>query len=429
MTMTAPDPQSVADAIESLVRTDRGRLLSALIARLKSFQLAEDALQDALASAVVHWGRTGLPASPQGWLLKVALRKAIDRLRSSAREDRKTVEIARLSVAEAAETTIEDIADERLRLIFTCCHPALEPKTRVALTLRTLGGLSTPEVAAAFLDNETTMGQRLSRARAKILAAGIPYAIPEPEAWAERLQSVLTVVYLIFNQGYSGTDTARAPQLGEEAIYLARMLNSLRPDEAEIEGLLALMLITEARRPARLDPGGTSVPIAAQDRQLWDDARIAEGLALLDRAMARRAAGPFQVKAAIAALHAQAEPPDWPQIVLLYDSLLRMEPTPVVQLNRAVALAEAGALEAGLRVLEQLAAALAGYQPFHAAHAELLARSGRTEATLAAYDRAIGLATNPSDAVFLSSRRDLVAAASPEALPDRDPAPQNPLAD
>ncbi|GAU84832.1 RNA polymerase sigma factor [Bosea sp. BIWAKO-01] len=414
MSDAAPDPRSVSCTIENVVRTDRGRLLSALIVQLKNFQLAEDALQDALASAVVHWGRTGLPASPQGWLLKVALRKAIDRLRKSAREDREAGEIARLSLAEAAETTTEDIADERLRLIFTCCHPALEPKTRVALTLRTLGGLSTAEVAAAFLDNETTMGQRLSRARTKILAAGIPYAVPGPEAWSERLQSVLTVVYLIFNQAYSGADESHASPLGEEAIYLARMLNGLRPDQAEIEGLLALMLITEARRAARLDAGGTSIPLALQDRRLWDGARIAEGLALLDRVVARRAPGPFQIKAAIAALHVQVEPPDWPQIVLLYDSLLRMEPTPVVQLNRAAALAEAGALRAGLHALGSLASALSAYQPFHAAHAELLSRSGSTDAALAAFDRAIGLASNPSDALFLRCRRDQVARQAPE---------------
>lgn len=409
MHRAAADPQAVSRAIDALARTDRGRLLSALIARLKNFQLAEDALQEALTSAVVHWGRTGLPASPQGWLLKVALRKAIDLLRKDAREDRKTAEIARLSLDEAAEDSTDDIPDERLRLIFTCCHPALESKIQVALTLRTLGGLSTPEVASAFLDNETTMGQRLSRARAKILAAGIPYAVPGPEAWAERLQSVLTVVYLIFNQGYSCAAGDRVRQLGEEAIYLARMLNCLRPDEAEIEGLLALMLITEARRAARLGTEGTSIPIASQDRKLWNDGRIAEGLSLLDRAMARRAAGPFQIKAAIAALHVQSEPPDWPQIVLLYDSLLRMEPTPVVQLNRAVALAEAGAPEAGLRALEMLAKVLDAYQPFHAAHAELLSRCGRTGAALAAYDRAIDLASNPSDAVFLRHRRVQVA--------------------
>ena len=405
MHSAAPDPQAVSQAIDALARTDRGRLLSALIARLKNFQLAEDALQDALASAVVHWGRTGVPASPQGWLLKVALRKAIDLLRKDAREDRKTAEIARLSVDEAYENTTDDIPDERLRLIFTCCHPALESKTQVALTLRTLGGLSTPEVASAFLDNETTMGQRLTRARAKILAAGIPYAVPGPEVWAERLQSVLTVVYLIFNQGYSCAAGDRVRQLGEEAIYLGRMLDSLRPGEAEIEGLLALMLITEARRAARLDADGTSIPIASQDRKLWNDGRIADGLSLLDRAMARRAAGPFQIKAAIAALHVQSEPPDWRQIVLLYDSLLRMEPTPVVQLNRAVALAEAGAPEAGLRVLESLASVLDAYQPFHAANAELLSRCGRTSAALAAYDRAIDLTSNPSDAAFLRHRR------------------------
>ncbi len=409
MPSAVPDPQSVSEAIEALARADRGRLMSVLIARLKNFQLAEDALQEALASAVLHWGRTGLPASPQGWLLTVATRKAIDLVRKTSRENRKAADIAILLIEETTDAAAEDIPDERLRLIFTCCHPALEPKTRVALTLRTLGGLGTAEVASAFLDNETTMGQRLSRARAKILAAGIPYAVPEPEAWAERLQSVLTVIYLIFNQGYSSTSENLPRRLGEEAIDLARMLNDLRPNEAEIEGLLALMLITEARRSARLDADGTSIPIASQDRKLWNEGRIAEGLALLDRAMTRRAAGPFQVKAAIAALHAQSEPPDWPQIVLLYDSLLRMEPTPVVQLNRAVALAEAGALEAGLRVLEALGPELDAYQPFHAAWAELLSRSGRMAAAVAAYDRAIDLASNPSDVLFLKHRRALAA--------------------
>lgn len=419
---------TAAAAIEAVVRQDRGRLLSALISRLRNFQLAEDALQDALASAVVHWGRVGVPASPQGWLLRVGMRKAIDRLRSAAREDRKAAEIARLAVEEADETQVEDIADERLRLIFTCCHPALEPKTRVALTLRTLGGLSTAEVARAFLDPEPTMGQRLTRARTKITAAGIPFVVPEPEAWDERLQSVLTVVYLIFNQGYSilqsvvtlqSPDIAHSPDLCAEAIYLARMLMELRPDEAEIEGLLALLLITHARRKARVSPDGASVTLTAQDRNLWDAAGIAEGVAVLDRAVQRRKPGPFQIKAAIAAVHVQTAPTDWRQIAMLYQSLLRLEPTAVVALNHAVAVAEAGALAEGLRSLELIAQELRDYQPYHAVLADLLKRNRQWSESLAAYDRAIAMAGNSADAAFLSNRRAeaVVLAADEKTLP------------
>ncbi|MGB8812110.1 MAG: RNA polymerase sigma factor [Paracoccaceae bacterium] len=405
--MGSPGAAEVTAAIEAVVRQDRGRLLSALISRLRDFQLAEDALQDALASAVVHWGRAGLPASPQGWLLRVAMRKAIDRLRISAREAQKAAAIAVLFNDEADVPEADSFPDDRLKLIFTCCHPALEPKTRVALTLRTLGGLTTAEVARAFLDPEPTMGQRLTRARAKILAAGIPYSVPGPQDWAERLQSVLAVIYLIFNQGYSAPSQDQTPRaaLCAEAIDLVRMLDSLRPQEPEIEGLAALMLITDARSSARLDVGGASVAIADQDRGLWHHGQILEGLALLDAAMARRAPGPFQMKAAIAALHVQADPPDWPQIVLLYDSLLRIEPTPVVRLNRAVALAEAGAVQAGLQTLEALSSELYDYQPYHAALADLLRRNGQIDSAIDAYDRAIALTTNPADAAFLGKRR------------------------
>ena len=402
----ALDPASVAAAVEAVVRADRGRLLAALIARLRDFQLADDALQDALGSALIHWGRTGLPASPQGWLLRVALRKAIDRLRRAAREARKVADLTMLADAEASATEPEANADERLRLVFTCCHPALEPKTRVALTLRTLGGLSTAEVAGAFLDAEPAMGQRLSRARSKIARAGIPFEVPEPEAWAERLQSVLTVIYLIFNAGYSASEVAPSIRatLCDEAIYLGRMLDQLQPGDPEIEGLLALMLITHARRDARFSEGA-SVPLEAQDRRRWDHARIDEGVAVLDRAMARRAVGPCQIKAAIAALHVADGVTDWRQIVLLYDSLIRFEATPVVQLNRAVALAEAGALAAGQRVLDALAAELDAYQPFHAARAELLRRAGRAAEASLAYDRAIALAAAPADVALLQQRR------------------------
>jgi RNA polymerase sigma-70 factor (ECF subfamily) len=402
MSLAASRAVAVTRAIDAVMRADRGRLIAALIARLGDFQLAEDALQEAALSAVTHWGRSGLPASPQGWLLKVALRKAIDRLRGGRREDRKAADLARLSRDEADATEPEMIPDDRLRLIFTCCHPALDPKSRVALTLRTLGGLTTGEIARAFLDQEPTMGQRLSRAKAKIAAAGIPFRLPEREDFADRLGSVLTVVYLIFNAGYTvGPGLDR--DLCDEAIYLARMLKSLAPGEAEVEGALALLLLTHARRGAR-SPGGVTVALPDQDRALWDKAQIAEGLALVDRALARGRAGPFQIKAAIAACQMQ-DPPDWPQIAALYGALHAHEPTPVVELNRAVALAEAGSLPQALALTGRLAEALAGYQPFHAAEAELLVRAGQTAAALQAYARAIALAASPADAAFLAQRR------------------------
>ncbi|NUB43257.1 RNA polymerase [Fertoebacter nigrum] len=401
---------AVTRTLEAVMRNDRGRLTAALIARLRDFQLAEEVLQEAAVSALTHWGRSGLPSSPQGWLLRVALRRAIDRLRSGQRDARRAADLAVLAADEADDTEPHMIADDRLRLIFTCCHPALEPKTRVALTLRTLGGLTTVEIAGAFLDDPTAMGQRLSRAKAKIAAAGIPFAIPAPEDWAERLQSVLVVVYLIFNQGYSANPGPQPLRrdLCEEAIFLARMLDALRPGEAETEGLLALLLLTHSRHAAR-HMAGVSVPLAQQDRALWDAPMIAEGLALLDRAMERRAPGPFQIKAAIGALHAAPGVTDWPQIALLYDSLLRMEPTPVIRLHRAVALAEAGALEPALLLLEPLARELDDYQPFHAARADLLARAGRIAAALTAYDQAIALAGSAADASFLGIRRDAAA--------------------
>ena len=396
---------AVTRALDAVMRRDRGRLISALIARLRNFQLAEDALQDAATSALVHWGRAGLPDNPQGWLLKVAQRKAIDRIRSGARDIRKTNDMAVLAGDEADETEPEMIADDRLRLIFTCCHPAIEQKSRVALTLRTLGGLSTVEIAAAFLDAETTMGARLTRAKAKISAAGIPFVIPGPEDIAERLHSVLTVIYLIFNAGYTaGPQTPR--DLCTEAIYLARMVNQLRPDEAEVEGFLALMLITHARARARSTMGGETVALADQDRGLWDHAAIGEGEALIDAAMARRKPGPFQIKAAIAACHCQPVTPDWPQILALYSRLLHYEPTPVVALNRAVALAETGQVTAALHLLADLGPELQDYQPFHAVNANLLARAGQSSQAIAAFGRAIDLAASAADANFLIKLRD-----------------------
>lgn len=401
----APQAIAATQAITAIMRNDRGRLMAALIARLRSFQLAEEALQEAAISAVSHWGRAGVPASPQGWLLKVALRKAIDRIRSGARETRKASELSRLAVEEAAEMEPDTIPDERLSLIFTCCHPALEQKSQVALTLRTVCGLTTPEIAQAFLDVETTMGQRLSRAKAKIAAAGIPFAIPEPEEWGARLQAVLTVIYLIYNAGYTAGPKADR-DLCEEAIFLARILNGLRQGEAEVEGCLALMLLSHGRRRARVDAAGMTVPPQDQDRSLWDMAMLTEGDTLVRQALAKRKPGPNQIKAAIAACHALPDTPDWPQIRLLYETLLRFEPTDVVRLNLAVAMAEAGDPTLALQVLDDISASLADYPPFHAAAAALHAKAGVREAALAAYGRAIALAASPQDAAFLTARRD-----------------------
>lgn len=411
MTEAASSAIAVTRALDRVMRQDRGRLLSALIARLRDFQLAEDALQDALFSAVAHWGAKGLPASPQGWLLKVALRKAIDRLRRAKTDSQQRANLATLAPDEAVEEP-EIIPDERLRLIFTCCHPALDPKSRVALTLRTLGGLSTPQIAKAFLDTDTTMGQRLSRAKAKISAAGIAYVVPGPEDWSARLNSVLTVIYLIFNAGYGqGADETGSHDLCDEAIFLARLMVDLRPGDAEIEGLLSLLLIIQSRKGARVGADGEGIGLGEQDISLWDLGMAEEGQALLDRAMIRRAAGPFQIKAALQALQVDGRRlgmTDWPQIVLLYTSLLRWEDTPVVRMNRAVAQAEAGHLQTALATLDDLQTDLQAYQPFHAACADLFARAGRFDDSRHAYDRAISFAQSKVDVLFLVKRRAMV---------------------
>jgi RNA polymerase sigma factor (sigma-70 family) len=399
--MAAPD--LAARLLEQALRADRGRILSALIARVRDFQLAEDALQDAAASALIHWSRGDLPTRPEAWLIRVAFRKAIDRLRRLTRDAAQSQALSVLARDEAEEDP-EVIADDRLRLIFTCCHPALEPKSRVALTLRTIAGLTTAEIARAFLDAEPTMAQRLTRAKARISAAGIPFAVPGPEDWADRLHSVLAVVYLIFNAGYTA-GPAEPRDLCAEAIFLARLIADLRPDEPEVEGILALMLITHARRGARVDGAGATVALGDQNRAQWDHGAIDEGLRLIDTALSRRAPGPYQIKAAIAACHVAASGPDWPQIALLYESLYRIEPTPVVQLNRAVALAEAGALDTALDILTQLATALDGYQPFHAACAEYSTRKKDFAAARTHYDRAIALAGSAADAAFLTRKR------------------------
>ncbi|NBE08492.1 RNA polymerase sigma factor [Paragemmobacter ruber] len=405
MTTAAPQAIAATKALEAVMRDDRGRLMAALISRLRDWELAEEVLQEAALSAVSHWGRAGPPSSPQGWLLKVALRKAIDRMRGGAREAKKAAAMAVLAKAEAEEMEAAHIPDERLSLIVTCCHPALEQKSQVALTLRTVCGLTTTDIARVFLDSEPAMGQRLSRAKAKIAKARIPFAVPGPEAWEDRLNAVLTTVYLIFTTGYTaGPDEPR--DLCAEAIFLARLLADLRPAEAEIEGALALLLLTDSRRAARIGPDGATLPPAAQDRRLWDAPALAEGRALLDQALARRAPGPFQIKAAIAACQMADPGPDWPQIAALYTRLYIHEPTPVIALNHAVALAEAGYVTEALARLHPLDAALQAYQPYHAARAALLARAGRHDDSRVAYDRAIAMAGSLNDALFLSKGRD-----------------------
>jgi RNA polymerase sigma-70 factor (ECF subfamily) len=413
----APGPASaiaVTRELDRVMRSDRGRLLAALAAGLRDIALAEEVLQEAAVSALAHWGRAGLPASPQGWLLQVARRKAIDRLRGAGRDSRKAQALATLAHDEAAPEP-EAIPDERLRLIFACCHPALEPKSRVALTLRTVCGLTTPEIARAFLDAEPTMGQRLSRAKAKIAAAGIPFAVPDADQWAARLDAVLTTVYLIFTTGYvAGPQEPR--DLCLEAEYLMRLIDGLRPNDAEIEGALAMMLLTGARRAARIGPDGATLPPGLQDKDLWDAPRIAEGRALLARAMARRSPGPFQIKAAIADCQMAEPGPDWPQIAALYGALSRLEPTPVVRLNEAVAIAEAGDVARGLAMVEGLGDQLAGYQPWHAARAALLVRVGNAEAAAAAYRAAIAGAATKAEALFLQRRLDALDRAGPDSL-------------
>ncbi|WP_295979648.1 DUF6596 domain-containing protein [uncultured Variovorax sp.] len=394
----------MSQALNSLAREDRGRLMSALIARLNDFQLAEDALQDAMVSAVSHWSRCGIPSSPMGWLLHVAYRKALDRIRDDKAAGRIGDSLRVLAGGEAYEVETDEIPDERLRLIFTCCHPALEQKSQVALTLRVVAGLSTAQIARAFLDRETTMGQRLSRAKAKIAAARIRYAIPEPADWAERLKAVLAVIYLIFNAGYTaGPKVGR--DLAEEALFLCTLLDRLRPGEAEVEGCLAALMISHARREARVNSSGQmTVALGQQHRGLWKNDEIAVGVAILERALRRHDLGPYQIKAAIAACHCEGDDSDWAQIALLYDRLLQFEPTHVVRLNRAVAHAEAGALGAALAEVMRLEPDLQDYQPFHAAKAELLARKALYAEARNAYRKAMTLAQSAADVAFLDWR-------------------------
>ncbi|QRM43829.1 RNA polymerase sigma factor [Rhizobium sp. BG4] len=411
-----PAAAPIAEAIDRIARRDGGRLLSSLVGSLRDFQLAEDSLQDALESALIHWNRNGLPASPNAWLVQVARRKAIDRLRRSANFRQKSVEIAHLIELENASPVLDEadpIGDERLKLIFACCHPAIDRKTCVALTLRSVCGLKTEEIADAFLDRHDAMAQRLVRARDKIAKAGIAYEVPGPDGWPARLESVLAVVYLIFNEGYaSGSGNHIRADLCDEAIRLGRLLTALRPDEPEIEGLLSLMLLHHARRAARIGEGGGILTLEMQDRSLWDRAVIDEGVALIERALKRGCPGPYQLQAAVIAVHAEARSfadTDWRQIALLYGELARTADNPVYELNRIVALSYVEGAGAALGRLKPIAMALVQYQPFHAVQADLLARDGQIDQARLAYARAIELSQSDAEKLFLKQRLSEIA--------------------
>ena len=404
-------------AIDGICRAEGARLLAGLIRRFGDFELAEDAMQDAFAKALEVWPAEGLPTSPAAWLTTVARRRAVDLLRRRATGPLYTDEPPDMAAPEAGDAEELDgaahsgVDDDRLRLVFTCCHPAIAQQAQVALALRTLCGLSTREIARAFLEAEATTAQRLVRAKRKILEARIPYEVPSRELLPERLAAVLGVVYLVFNEGYAATedDDLMRPDLCAEAIRLARLLVQLMPEEAEIQGLLALMLLHHARRATRIGSDGSLVPLEEQERTRWHAEAIGEGLAVLEAALALKRRGPYQLQAAIAALHAEAlraEDTDWKQIAALYTGLLREQPGAVVELNAAVALAMAEGPERGLAWIAAIDAGgeLAGYHLLPAARADLLRRLGRRAEAAAAYDAAIALTRNRAERLYLERR-------------------------
>lgn len=402
-------------AVEQTFRQEHGRVMAWLVGAVGGdFQLAEDSLQEAMIVALQTWPSRGVPKKPGAWLATTAKRKAIDVLRRRQNYQKKQRQLRDITPDAVTDELWEEeylLQDDRLKLIFTCCHPALSAEARVALTLRTVAGLKTPEIAAAFLVPTTTMAQRLVRCKKKIKQAGIPYRVPPDHLLAERLASVLSVLYLIFNEGYEATFGAQLlrEDLCGEAIRLARILDGLMPSEPEILGLLALMLCQHSRSAARVDKQGLLVTLENQDRSLWDSTLYDEGERLLDRAMTRRSPGPYQVQAAIASLHCQAaiaSDTDWPQIAALYNRLYCMTPTPVVALNRIVAVAMADGPQLGLKMLEdlELQCDLSEYRWFHATRADLYRRAGEGDRAVEAYQRTLALTNNETERAYLQQR-------------------------
>ena len=410
--MPPSDPDQLSTTIETLYRSESGRVLATLVRLLGDLDLAEEAMHEAFAVALESWPQTGIPNNPRPWLISTARFKAIDGMRRRARFDATQKDLALYLEARVNETPVEDeeIEDDRLRLIFTCCHPALPPEGQVALTLRELCGLTTEEIARAFLVTPATLAQRIVRAKAKIRETPIPYEVPTPQELPERLGAMLQVVYLVFNEGYSaaaGTEVTRAELTGE-AIRLGRLLTELQP-EPEVIGLLALMLLQESRRAARTSPTGELILLEYQDRSLWNREQIAEGVALVERALSSRRFGAYTLQAAIAAVHAEAESTaatDWRQIVALYNQLLRIQPSPVVQLNRAVAIAMADGPEAGLKQIDAVLehGDLANYYLAHSARADLCRRLGRTAEARSSYEKALALTQQEPERQFLQAR-------------------------
>jgi RNA polymerase sigma-70 factor (ECF subfamily) len=415
--MSQSSAEPIRELLDSLYRVDSGRILATLIRLLGDFDLAEEAMHEAFAAALDTWPQAGVPDQPRPWLMSTARFKAVDGMRRRARFDSAQKDLALYLEARISEVPHEDeeIEDDRLRLIFTCCHPALPPEARVALTLREVCGLTTEEIARAFLVTPATLAQRIVRAKAKIRETPIPYEVPTPQELPERLGAVLHVVYLVFNEGYSaaaGAEVTRAELTGE-AIRLGRLLTELRPEPEvmgpEIMGLLALMLLHESRRAARTSPAGELILLENQDRSLWNREQIAEGLALLGKALKSRRFGAYTLQAAIAAVHAEAESvaaTDWRQIVALYDRLVRIQPSPVVQLNRAVAIAMRDGPEQGLRLIDDLLAReqLSHYHLAHSARADLCRRLGRIPEARASYEKALALAQQEPERRFLARR-------------------------